>query len=90
MNVANEVPKEPLTVEEAVASPDKGEWMTAMEKEIKSLEKNDVWELVELPEGKKAVDSKLVYKLKTCGDGSVEHYKARLVAQGFSQKFATD
>ena len=48
-------PKEPLTVDEAVASPDKGEWKTAMEKEMKSLKENEVWELVELPEGRKAV-----------------------------------
>ena len=90
VNIANNLPKEPLTVKEAVASPDKGEWKTAMEKEMKSLKENDVWELVELPEGRKGVGSKWVYKLKTCADGSIEHYKARLVAQGFSQKFRTD
>ena len=80
VNVASDLPKEPLTVEEAVASPDKGEWKTAMEKEMKSLKENEVWELVELREGRKAVGSKWVYKLKTCADGSIERYKARLVA----------
>ena len=34
--------------------------------------------------------SKWVFKLKTNADGSIERYKARLVAQGFSQKFGTD
>ena len=54
---------------------------------MRSLEENDVWELVELPDGRKAVGSKWV---KTGADGSIEHYKARLVAQGFSQKYGTD
>ena len=61
-----------------------------METEMKSLKENDVWELVELPKGKKKVGSKWVYKVKTGADGSVERYKARLVAQGYTQKFGTD
>ena len=61
-----------------------------MEKEMKSLEENDVWELVELPSGRKPVGSKWVFKVKTDEDGNVERYKARLVAQGFTQKFGTD
>ena len=55
-----------------------------------SLHKNDVWELVELPKDRKAVGSKWVFKLKTDADGSVEWHKARLVAQGFSQKHGLD
>ena len=51
---------------------------------------NDVWELTELPKGRKAVGSKWVFKAKTDVDGQVERYKARLVPQGFSQKFGTD
>ena len=31
-----------------------------------------------------------MYKLKSGPDGSIERYKARLVAQGFSQKHGTD
>ena len=54
---------------------------------MKSLQENNVWELVELPAGRKAVGSKWVYKIKT---SSVECYKARLVAQGFTQKFGAD
>ena len=60
--------------------------MSAMEKEIESLRKNDVWELADLPKGRKAVGSKWVLKIKTDAEGSVERFKARLVAQGFSQK----
>ncbi len=61
-----------------------------MEKEIKSLRDNDVWDLVELPEGQTAVGSKWVFKTKTDADGRVERHKARLVAQGYLQKFGTD
>ena len=57
---------------------------------MRSLDENDVWELVELPEGKHAVGSKWVYNIKTCADGSIECYKAQLVAPGFSQRFNTD
>ena len=54
-----------------------------------SLKENEVWELSTLPPGKKAIGSKWVYKVKTNGDGTIERYKARLVAQGFNQKFGS-
>ena len=79
-----------MTIEEATACSEKAEWMQAMETEMKSLKENDVWELVELPTGRKTVGSKWVYKVKTGAHGSVERYKARLVAQGYTQKFGTD
>ena len=81
---------EPKTVKEALASPDKAKWMTAMDRELESLRIHDVWDLVELPKDRKAVGSKWVFKLKMNADGSVERYKARLVAQGFTQKFGVD
>ena len=61
-----------------------------MEAEMRSLKENNVWDLVELPKGKKAIGSKWVYKVKTGADGLMERYKARLVAQGFSQKYGDD
>ena len=61
-----------------------------MEQERKSLKENEVWEMVELPKDRKTVGSKWVYKLKSGPDGSTERYKARLVAQGFSQKYGND
>ena len=59
----------------------------AMETEMKSLNENDVWDLVELPPGQKTVGSKCVFKKKIGADGSVQ---ARLVAQGYTQKYGTD
>ena len=55
-----------------------------------SLVENDVWELVQLPACKKAVRSILVYKVKTGADGSLEYYKAKLVAQSFAQRYGSD
>jgi transposase InsO family protein len=90
LTIANDSLKEPATVEEALASPEKIEWMSAMEKEMNSLYANEVYDLVELPKGRRVVGSKWVFKRKMNADGSVERYKARLVAQGFSQKPGLD
>ena len=48
--------------------------------------KNDVWYIVPKPEGKSLVSSQWHYKIKHATDGSIEKYKARFVARGFSQK----
>ena len=61
-----------------------------METKMTSLRENHVWDLVKLPTGKRTVGSKWVYKVKTRADGSVQRYKARLVAQGFTQQYGTD
>ena len=42
--------------------------------------------LVQLPRDRKAVGSKWIYKIKIKADGSIERYKAQLVAQGYTQK----
>jgi hypothetical protein len=60
-------------------------WQDAMTEEYQSIMKNDVWDIVLRPEGKSVVTSKWIYKIKHAVDGSVEKYKARFVAGGFSQ-----
>ena len=60
-----------------------------MEAELESLHKNQVWELSELPPGRKAVGSR-VCKQKCDADGNVERYKERLIAQGYNQKYGID
>ena len=89
-NFADSQPAVPTTLKDVLASPEKDKWIEAMKKEMKSLNDNDVWDLCHLPEDKNVVGSKWVFKLKTGAEGTVVRYKARLVAQGFSQKFGTD
>jgi hypothetical protein len=75
--------EEPTTIEEAVQ---KGQWKEAMVEEHQSIMKNEVWEIVPRPKEKLVVTSKWVYKIKHAAGGSVDKYKARFVARGFSQK----
>ena len=74
-----------MTVAEALSGSEKEQWRNAMEQEMKSLYLNDVWDLVELPERRQVVCNKWVFRKKLKADGSVERYKARLIAKGFSQ-----
>ena len=55
-----------------------------MDKEIEALEVNNTWTLVHLPPGKTAIGCKCVYRIKYLPDGSIERYKAHLVAKGFT------
>lgn len=61
-----------------------------MHEEMQSMAHNDVWELVEIPEGFKPIRCKWVYKTKRDTKGSVEIFKARLVAKGYTQKEGID
>lgn len=56
----------------------------AIKKELDALEANETWELVKLSKGKKPIGSRWVYKVKYRLDGTVERYKARLIAKGFT------
>ncbi|CAI7731963.1 unnamed protein product [Closterium sp. NIES-53] len=85
-----EMPGEPATLKEALESSDAEEWKKAMEIELKSIKENDTWELVELPEGRKAIMSKWLFKIKSDADGKIERYKSRLVAKGYQQKEKVD
>ena len=76
---------EPKTYAEAMARPDAAMWEAACEEERKSFEAMEVFEVVPQPERKKVVGSKWVYREKRGPDGKVQKYKARVVAQGFTQ-----
>jgi hypothetical protein len=65
-------------------------WWDAMMKEYKSFTKDDVWDIVPRLEGNPMVISKWIYKNKHVVDGSIENFKARFVARGFSQKEGVD
>lgn len=87
---ANITIKEPLTYEEATACREADLWLNAMKDEIASLNKNNTYVLVKLPEDKRTISCRWVFKIKRNLDGSIERYKARLVARGYSQKEGID
>ena len=58
--------------------------------EMESMSTNEVWDLVDAPEGINPIGCKWVFKRKIGADGNVETYKARLVAKGFRQKQGID
>jgi transposase InsO family protein len=88
--MASSILNEPQTYEEAIQSHDKEKWHEAMTSEYESLIENRTWDLVPLPEDKEPIGSRWVYKIKQKADGSVERYKARFVAKGFSQHQGID
>ena len=59
-------------------------WKDAMKVEMAALEKNQTWELVDLPKGKRPIGCKWVFTVKYKFDESLERYKARLVAKGYT------
>ncbi|CAI7892545.1 unnamed protein product [Closterium sp. NIES-53] len=69
---------------------DAEEWKNAMESELKSIEENGTWELVELPEGRKAITSMWLFKIKSDADSKIERYTSRLVVKGYQQKEKVD
>jgi hypothetical protein len=60
-------------------------WRQAMDEELQALARNKIWRLAELREGKRAIVSKWVHRIKGKQDGTIDRYNARLVAKGFTQ-----
>ena len=88
--VSPEVDDEPRTIKDALSSPDLDKWKMAMEEELNSMRDNHVWDLVDLPQGRKAIGNKWVFRIKRKADGSIDRYKARLVAKGYTQVEGVD
>jgi len=79
-----------LTFKEAMQFKDAILWKEAINDEMSSLNQNHTWELVDVPSGVKPISCKWIFKKKLRSDGTIEKYKERLVANGFSQKEGID
>lgn len=77
----------PVSFDEAIVNKT---WRKAMKEELVSIEKNETWELVELPANKRPISVKWVFKVKLNPNGSISRHKARLVVRGFMQKEGLD
>ena len=82
--MAGTLPPVPKTYEEALKSPNAKEWRAVMDAEFESLISNDTWELQPFPPGRQAIKCKWVFAYKTKPDGSLDRFKARLVAKDYS------
>ncbi|GKV37327.1 hypothetical protein SLEP1_g45367 [Rubroshorea leprosula] len=65
-------------------------WKEAMDSELSALLENDTWDMVPCPSNVSIIGSRWVFSVKFKADGSIERYKARLVAQGYKQEYGID
>jgi hypothetical protein len=78
------------TFKEAMASRDVVFWKKAINDEMNSILSNNTWILVYLPSGSKPIGCKWVFRRKYYTNGSLQTFKARLVAKEFRQKEGID
>ena len=64
--------EEPKNINEALSGPKAKKWIKAMEEKIKSMNVNQVWDLVDLPSGRRSIGNKWILKIKCKADGSIE------------------
>jgi hypothetical protein len=81
---------DPESFSQAMSCKESELWYDAMKEEMNSIKSNEVWDLVELPNGAKSIGCKWVFKTKKDSLGNIERYKARLVAKGFTRKEGID
>ncbi len=80
----------PRTLTEELKGENGRDWKRAADEEMESLQKNQTWELVELPKGAKTIGCRWVLSTKHNSDGSLLKHKARLVAKGYAQRDGID
>lgn len=72
--------------DEAITGENAKGWSDVNKRELDALHHNETWELVPLPEGRRTIKTKWVFRTKYKADGSLDKLKARLVVKGYSQK----
>ena len=85
-----DVDGDPKTLAQAQSRSDWPRWKEVMDCELVTLEKVGTWNTVPRPTNKNIVRSKWVFRVKRKADGSVDKYKARLIAHGFTQIYGVD
>ncbi|KAM3396010.1 putative protein isoform X1 [Capsicum galapagoense] len=65
-------------------------WKKAMSDELCALNENSTWDFVDKPTDGVLIGSKWVYSVKMKANGTIDRYKARLVAQGYKQEYGVD
>ncbi|OMO94271.1 Reverse transcriptase, RNA-dependent DNA polymerase [Corchorus capsularis] len=84
------VDDDPKTLKEALASRDATFWQETVNDEMDSIMANSTWVLVDLLPGSKPIKNKWVFRRKYNSDGSLQTFKARLLAKGFTQNKGID
>ncbi|MCO5593431.1 hypothetical protein L7F22_047445 [Adiantum nelumboides] len=79
-----------VSLNEALSGPKAHLWKAAMDQEMAALHANKTWTLASLPPGHQPISCEWILRYKLKSDGSIDRYKARLVARGFSQKPSLD
>ena len=87
---ANVCLTDPLTLEEALGSPQHDDWKLALQEEVSSLSEQDVFDVVDRAPEMKTLPCKWIFKVKYDQDGNIQRFKARLVAKGFKQVAGID
>ncbi|WVZ23370.1 hypothetical protein V8G54_001914 [Vigna mungo] len=82
------IDEDPVSFRQAMESDNSENLLNAMKEELKSMDDNKVWDLVELPNGSKRVGCKWVFKTKHDSKGNIERYKARLDGIDYKETFS--
>jgi transposase InsO family protein len=89
-SAAQETFTDPIALAEALNSTERALWIAAMQAELDNLSSKGTWTEVKVPQGRRPITAKWVFKRKRDTNGVVVKYKARLVARGFDQTPGVD
>jgi len=81
---------EPECFEEALDSEEKKQWLDAMQDEMKSLHDNHTNDLVKFHKGKRALETRWIFRVNQDSNSTLLRYNAKLVVKGFRQKKGVD
>lgn len=90
LSMTNNMPDQPKTYQEAMASDDREHWKQAIEAELNAHTTNGTWSIVKRPKGASVLSVKWIFTVKRDSSGNRERFKARLVARGFEQRPGVD